>query len=1029
MAANQQTAFELTEGATKVGVLVPENERALRFVVIDARYRLLDGSRFPSVRQAEMTVQRLSNFVDHPPTANAAWVQPTTGSLIAAWDVSVFASATATTPLSGRVWADYLPLNSGANDSSYVYLDVYVLNNEGYLYRQQQVVDPFGYIFFANNRGFLNSSTGSGVYKSVASAGGVLATGYSFHRPDQADTSSNFTHKTFFQTPSTDLPASASYWSGGSDWLRVALPVLPPQIEDVSFVGVDGTDGQAAGVAGGGGTFHFTNPASDTLAVRITIPLSDNGVNTDRVLNGTAPPGSGTLVWDGLDGSGNPVVSNGTLTYDVVATLLAGEIHFPFFDVERSQSLIVNRLNGPASSALWPTDMLYWDHVLVPGTGQPVPLTNLEGLRSSSQPAMSYGSNWGNDKGLDAWTYVPADQQGITSAVTVRGADLRIIKTADFQPFGRGGPVAYTLTIDNLSADTYARAARVQDSFASTLTGMSWTCEIVVPGSVPADVASSCDSASGSGNLSALVSLRAGARAVFRIRGTLSASAGSTQSNTATITRSADAGDPVMANNSSTVDVSTAPGYSLSGHVFEDLQGNGVLDSGEAWAGGVPLWVSLVKTSGEVIDSRQILAGDGAWNMAGIPAGSYRLLLTNQSLGDTVVAPDGFQFLSPTTGQRQITLSASTAGLDFALLRGSNRVAGRVFVDDGAGGGIAYNGIVDGSESGLAAVSVQLLDVATAAVVRSGMTGADGSYSLALPTGGGSFDLLVQTPAGYLSISESVGNLASVVNASQQDDRLRLTTSGGNHQGVNFGDVRQPALQPDQTRSARPGSSLFLPHVFSAPGSGQVSFSLQNVLPNPAMAGWDTRFLADSNCNGTLDSGEAVLSSAVSVVAGQQYCLLLQVTVPSGAPINAQWRASVQAQMSYLDSGGGLLLQAVRSAQDLVTSGDNESLVLLKAVDRNTASAGDVLTYTLTWRNDGSGAIVDLQIRDTTPAYTQYVGGSAACVLPLPTGITSCAAAEAPANGAGGPVRWTLGGSLPPGASGQVRYQVRVEGM
>jgi hypothetical protein len=24
------------------------------------------------VRQAEMTVQRLSNFVDHPPTANAA---------------------------------------------------------------------------------------------------------------------------------------------------------------------------------------------------------------------------------------------------------------------------------------------------------------------------------------------------------------------------------------------------------------------------------------------------------------------------------------------------------------------------------------------------------------------------------------------------------------------------------------------------------------------------------------------------------------------------------------------------------------------------------------------------------------------------------------------------------------------------------------------------------------------------------------------------------------------------------------------
>ncbi len=72
MAATQQATFELSQGATKVGVLVAENERALRLVVIDARYRLLDGSRFPSLRQAEMTVQRLSNFVDHPPTANAA---------------------------------------------------------------------------------------------------------------------------------------------------------------------------------------------------------------------------------------------------------------------------------------------------------------------------------------------------------------------------------------------------------------------------------------------------------------------------------------------------------------------------------------------------------------------------------------------------------------------------------------------------------------------------------------------------------------------------------------------------------------------------------------------------------------------------------------------------------------------------------------------------------------------------------------------------------------------------------------------
>ena len=66
------STIELTRGAIKVGVLVPENERAMRLVVTDERYRLLDGSRFPNVQQAELTVQRLSNFVDRPPSAQAA---------------------------------------------------------------------------------------------------------------------------------------------------------------------------------------------------------------------------------------------------------------------------------------------------------------------------------------------------------------------------------------------------------------------------------------------------------------------------------------------------------------------------------------------------------------------------------------------------------------------------------------------------------------------------------------------------------------------------------------------------------------------------------------------------------------------------------------------------------------------------------------------------------------------------------------------------------------------------------------------
>lgn len=68
----QGSAFELIQGATRIGVLVPKNERALRLVVLDERYRLLDGSQFLSVRQAELTVERLATFVEQGPTARAA---------------------------------------------------------------------------------------------------------------------------------------------------------------------------------------------------------------------------------------------------------------------------------------------------------------------------------------------------------------------------------------------------------------------------------------------------------------------------------------------------------------------------------------------------------------------------------------------------------------------------------------------------------------------------------------------------------------------------------------------------------------------------------------------------------------------------------------------------------------------------------------------------------------------------------------------------------------------------------------------
>ena len=74
--SNPNFRYELSREGLPVGVLVPESERALRMVVVDARFRLLDGSRFPNVRQAEITVQRLATFIDNPPAPRSASNHP-----------------------------------------------------------------------------------------------------------------------------------------------------------------------------------------------------------------------------------------------------------------------------------------------------------------------------------------------------------------------------------------------------------------------------------------------------------------------------------------------------------------------------------------------------------------------------------------------------------------------------------------------------------------------------------------------------------------------------------------------------------------------------------------------------------------------------------------------------------------------------------------------------------------------------------------------------------------------------------------
>ena len=457
---------------------------------------------------------------------------------IAAWDVTVVDASNVRLP--GRAYAKYFAMNVGANSVD-TNLQVYPLTRDGYTYAFKLKFDPFGFIFYANNLGNLDAS-GKQLYRTSD-------VNVPQHSPTLADTTANATHKLFFNLPDSSLPTTASL-PGGTDWLRRSTPDLPPTPTELGFTGAEGTPGQAGG--GLGGTFSFRNPGSNTYPYRIVLPFNANGSNTDRILVGVAQPGVLTNVaWDGKDGSGNNVISS-EVAYQAKMYLAAGEVHFPFLDAENMRDLTVQRLTVPDTTAY----TVYWDNrnATRPGGALPLgtapsPLSALGGVDSNLDGTQAYTGTWGNDLSVDTWAYYPGTPATFPSGISVREADIQITK-AFVSGGAKGYPATFTLVVKNASATVTARNVNITDPIATGFTAMTWSC------------ASGCVTDTGSavtggtGALNTYTTLAPQATVTLTVQATISPSAaGTSLTNTASVTRGADAGDPVLGNNSALASV------------------------------------------------------------------------------------------------------------------------------------------------------------------------------------------------------------------------------------------------------------------------------------------------------------------------------------------------------------------------------------------------------------------------------------------------------------------------------------------
>ncbi|MFB9057291.1 gliding motility-associated C-terminal domain-containing protein [Mariniflexile ostreae] len=440
--------------------------------------------------------------------ANANWSeQNDESSAILAWDVTVF--DTADNALSGRVYANLLAQYVGGP----YYGIMYVLTNDGYVYKVNNNGQyGVGFMSFSNNKG-LTTGTGDNAtpsYKSLNDFGSGVPT----KDPREPDGLYSITHKMFYSFPDNTMPAVANM-PGRTIWLNPQKVI--PTVTNVEFIGVEGAQHQ---MSQKGGFIEFEANMSGTYK----IVINRDGGFVERILTGTAQVGTNSVLWDGRDGAGNPLLE-GTAQISVNVRLQGAEVHFPFIDLEfNANGLIIEQLNDDGSVK---SDIVYWDDSDIVSTSNAPSNPTVNGNDgagiSSNINGHIWSGNYGNDKVMDTWTYILGDSYSISKNIEVALVDLAILNIESITPITEitpGESITYSVPVINYGPSSAKNAPfhfKVPNGFSiENLSDViySLTCQDAAVNNLSIDA---------DGNINALLDIPNGCRVNFNITGKVGA--------------------------------------------------------------------------------------------------------------------------------------------------------------------------------------------------------------------------------------------------------------------------------------------------------------------------------------------------------------------------------------------------------------------------------------------------------------------------------------------------------------------------
>ncbi|NLD24806.1 MAG: DUF11 domain-containing protein, partial [Bacteroidales bacterium] len=382
-------------------------------------------------------------------SAATSWPSAVSNSTyLIAWDISVAKQTGSSWGwVDGRVYTNVLnmdnPSFNTSNTSEFISNSGFhgkfkVLTRDGYVYNvDNNGSQGLSFTFMVNNRGFhQEGNPNDPSYKSIA-APNAASVQNRYHNPNNADAEAAVTHKIFYNLPDQNMPESTTGGPIGAQetWLKPQEKDL--NVEEIKVVGVDGSENK---LGSKGAFIEFFNESGGDYYIEISPISGSSTFFPKRLLSGSSKFGENRIYWDGKDGAGEPL-PNGLADVNIALKLRGAEVHFPYIDMELNHNgIIIELLNKVTNYTSVISDKVFWnDSDIGNGGGNNGSKTN---PRNASHTVLSAGTSsntnghiwginsnntsgtFGDNHGMDTWTFIEGNSISIDFKVDVRIADL-----------------------------------------------------------------------------------------------------------------------------------------------------------------------------------------------------------------------------------------------------------------------------------------------------------------------------------------------------------------------------------------------------------------------------------------------------------------------------------------------------------------------------------------------------------------------------------------------------------------------------